>query len=858
MRPKRKKTASEEIGLRRTAGSEPDAPKDDPKVQYWLDEIDSAKKREKDFRKEGERINSLYAGEESERTPFNILFSNTETLLPALYSAVPRPVVGRRFKDDDPLGKEAATAGQRGLEFLLDTNVDGYETYDEGMRAAVLDALLPGRGVTCVKYDAEIGQELTTSIDDEVPNNEDSDAVEDKAEGEVEPAEYKKSELVCVESRSWNRVYFGYAKKWSKMPWVAYEEYIDREEADRLFTPAVAGKLQYTENEGEQEEKSDGNIPKSGDKDERNQGERKTALVYQIWDKVGGRRIRYVSPQCKSMFLREDDDPLQLTGFFNMPRPIQFVEKSNDMMPTPVYQLYENQAKELNTLTRRINRIAQAIKARGIYDSGLGGDIANLMEADDNALVPSDNSASLAAEKGLQNAIWFMPIEQLVAVLMQLYQAREQCKRVIYEITGISDIIRGSTVASETATAQNLKSQWGTLRLKRLQKEVQRYARDLLRMMLEVAATKFSEETWAKMTGLPFLLEPKFNELTAVQQALTQVVQQQTMMVPPPVPGQPPTPQAPSPEMQQLQQVKAELQKPKWADVLALLRDDTQRAYRIDIETNSTIEPEAAEDQKNITEMMNALGQYLNGVGPLVAKGVMPFGAAQSMLLAISRRFRFGTEIEDEINQMQPPKPEGDGGAAEKMAAEKQQMQMAAQQQQKDAKAMQDSISAQAEKAKLQADLEAERRQRALDKREADLALRELRVDVEEERLKITETVVTDRLNAKEQIASTKESARDTVRSVKEVGAKRDAQSPQAAQETELQKAAIAAAAQVIIAQMNSGDKEKKEQGEAKSGEAIQQSISMMAEALRTLAAPKKIQRGKDGRAEMLIPQGSN
>lgn len=854
----RKKTLREEIGLpRKVSADGDDAPKDDPKVQYWLDEIDSAKRREKDFRKEGRRINSLYAGEESERTPFNILFSNTETLLPALYSAVPRPVVGRRFKDDDPLGKVSSLAGQRALEFLLDTNIDGYETYDEGMRAAVLDALLPGRGVTCVKYDADIGQELTTSVDDEVPSGEDSDAKEDKAEGESDPAEYKKSELVCVDTRSWDRVYFGYAKKWSKVPWIAYEEHLDREEADRLF-PEMAGKLQYTENEGDSEEKGDGETPKSGDKDERSQGKRETALVYQIWDKAGGKMIRYVSPQCKSAFLREDDDPLQLTGFFNQPRPIQFVEKSNDMTPTPVYQLYESQAKELNELTRRIKRIAQAIKARGIYDSGLGGDIGTLMESDDNALVPSDNSSSLAAEKGLGNAIWFMPIEQLIAVLMQLYQAREQCKRVIYEITGISDIIRGATVASETATAQNLKSQWGTLRLKRLQKEVQRYARDLLRMMLEVAATKFSEETWAKMTGLPFLLEPKFNELTAVQQALTQVVQQQAMMVPPPVPGQPPAAQQPSPEMQQLQQVKAELQKPKWADVLALLRDDTQRAYRIDIETNSTIEPEAAEDQKNITELMNALGQYLNGVGPLVAKGVMPFGAAQSMLLAITRRFRFGSEIEDEIKQMKPPAPEGDGGAAEKMAAEKQQMAMAAQQQQKDAKTAQDQIAAKANEARLQAELDAERRQRTLDKREADLALRELKVDVEEQRLKITETVVTDRLNAKEQIASTKESARDTVRSVKDVGAKRDAQSPQAMQETELQKAAIAAAAQVIIAKMNSGDKEKKEQGDAKSGEAIQESISIMADALRTLAAPKKIQRGKDGKAEMLIPQVNN
>jgi hypothetical protein len=110
---------------------------------------------------------------------------------------------------------------------------------------------------------------------------------------------------------------------------------------------------------------------------------------------------------------------------------------------------------------------------------------------------------------------------------------------------------------------------------------------------------------------------------------------------------------------------------PVWGDVLKVLRDDMQRAYRIDIETNSTIEPEAAEDQKNISELMNALAQYLNGVGPMVAKGVMPFEAAQSMLLAISRRFRFGNEVEDYIKQMTPPKDES-GAEREKILAEQQ------------------------------------------------------------------------------------------------------------------------------------------------------------------------------------------
>lgn len=618
-------------------------------VLAWISEIRAAKKREKDYRKDGERILEIYDGSKSSSIPFNILFSNTETMLPALYSTIPMPVVERRFKDADPLGKAAAEAGKRMLSFLINTNVDGYETFDEGMRAATLDALLPGRGVTSIKYDAETA-ELPPVEKDEDEVADPAEPAEDAGISE-EPDEYKKSELVCPEARSWNRVLFGYAKKWSKVPWAAYEEDIDKQEAERLFGAKVANLLKYTRDEDDEDKEK---------KEEDDKGARKTARIYQIWDKDGGRKIRYIAEQYKDDFLKVEDDPLGLTGFFNCPKPLQFIEKSNDLKPTSLYSLYETQAKELNELTRRILRITKAIKARGIYDGGLGTDIERLMDADENSMIPTETASAMAAEKGFDNAIWFWPVDKLIVVLQQLYQARETCKQVIYEITGIADIMRGVSQASETLGAQKIKQSWGTLRLKRLQYEVQRYARDLLRMMLEVAATKFSPETWAKMTGLPFVTAAEKQQAQSVAMAAQQQAQQQAAMMPPPQPGQPPQP-PPQPQLDE--QTQHALSAPVWEDVIGLLRDDVQRAYRIDIETNSTIDPEASEDQKNIADLMNAIAQFLNGMGPLIQQQIMPFEAAKAMLLAIVRRYRFGSEIEDQIQGMQPPKPPDEGAS---------------------------------------------------------------------------------------------------------------------------------------------------------------------------------------------------
>lgn len=675
-------------------------------VEYWLSEIKASRKRHERYRKMGQEVFKLYEADDETEVPFNILYSNTETLRPALFSASPRPLVERRFKDDDPIGKMASQASKRLLEYHIDTNREGYETLIEAMGNCVLDAILPGRGMVQVKYDADFLQ-----IDEPRPPEPDSDSTKGSSSEDAPPSEYADKEQVCFESVVWDRVHFGYAKKWHKLPWMAYEFFLSKQEAIALFGKATANKLKYRASE----ESDDDEKVRDKSREDDEIGERKTTRVYQIWDKAGGRKVVYVSDSYKDEILLEQEDPLQLTGFFNTPRPLLFVEKTCTLTPTAPYKMYKSQADELNRITKRIKRITEAIKARGIYDSSLGSDLEKMMTKDDNALVPAEVSSILASEKGFQNAIWFLPIEILTVVLQQLFQARESCKQTIYEITGISDIIRGATSASETATAQTIKNQWGTLRLKRMQEEVGRYVRDLERMVVEIAASKFSEETWAEMTGLPFVTTAQRQQLEMQAQALTQMQ----------IPGQPP-----DPRMQALQQ---ELAKPVWGQILELLKNDLLRSYRIDIETNSTVQPEAAEDQKAITEMMGAIGQTLNGLGPLVANGVLPFQAAQSLLLFIARRFRYGSEIEDSIQAMQPPKPPDDGGA-EKAKQAQQQTEMDKQMAVKEV----DHKKKESEMALKEQAMKVEMEQK---QREMDLQLREMQLQIKEQQFGMQQNV---------------------------------------------------------------------------------------------------------------------
>lgn len=753
-------------------------------VRYWLGEIAAARKREKDWRKEGKRLLEIYGGEKKDQTPFNVLYSNTETLLPALYNSQPRPVVQRRFKDEDPLGKAAALAGQRVLEFGIDTNSEEYASFDDIMTDAVLDALLPGRGATRVKYDADI-------VD--TPD----------AAGKTTPV--VRYELVCYESIKWDRWIFGFAKKWKRVPWVAYEHDVTKEEAGKLFTVEVAGKLTYSPLE---EVDSEDNTQSRDDKTDE---DRKVARVYEIWDRAGGEKVRFIAPTYHENYLKVDEDPLEITGFFPMPEPLRFLRKSNDQMPVALYMLYENQAKELNRITTRINKIVEAIKVRGIY-AGTDSALEDLLKKDDNTLVPA-GEASAAFDGSMDKMIWLMPIEKLITVLQQLFIAREACKKVIYEITGISDILRGSSVASETLGAQEIKQQWGTMRLKRLQREVQRYARDLLRISLEIAAKKFSVHTFATMTGLPF---PTAQAQAAAQ---SQIAIAQAS-------GQPPPPQA-----------QAVLAQPPWEKVLETLRDNTQRQYRIDIETNSTVDLEATEDQKNISDVMTAIAQFLNGVAPLIESGTMPFQVAQAMLLGIVRRFRFGPEIEDYIKSMQPPQPKDDGKA--------QQAQMDAQLKQAD---MQRQAAVDQGKQQLEQQKQAHEGMLSIATFKFEQALEASKADharvVEMAKIDAQKSSELAKLNAQ--------------RATEEMKARIQ-------QETDLKRAALDAATKIEIAQITAKVDAETAAGEtAVAGQSVANTADLMTKILETqgrlleaIAAPKDVIRGKDGKVMSIVPKAS-
>jgi phosphoserine aminotransferase len=107
--------------------------------------------------------------------------------------------------------------------------------------------------------------------------------------------------------------------------------------------------------------------------------------------------------------------------------------------------------------------------------------------------------------QGIKDAIAWMPVKEIAEALVAIVGLRKTLIDDVYQITGISDIVRGQGQASETATAQEIKTQWGSLRIRKLQRQVERCVRDVFVIAAELICSKFSPQTLQSMTGIAIL-----------------------------------------------------------------------------------------------------------------------------------------------------------------------------------------------------------------------------------------------------------------------------------------------------------------------------------------------------------------
>lgn len=700
-------------------------------VNFWKGELGRYEVELKPWVDRCQKIMRRYRDERDEATKFqvryNILWSNIQVLHPAIFSKMPQPVVERRYLDSDPIGRIASQTLERATETDLDV-ADLMGTADK----TVDDYLLCGRGQMWCRYEPEYRNaiQLTTPVPEDGPEDVESDG-----ESDDQPDQEVAWEKVCIDYVYWADFAHSAARSWPEVTWVARRAWLSREEGigrfGEVFKRITLKKPDH-----------DASPITSQNRDRAPKAE-----VWEIWDK-NTHEVFFMAPDHPDEILQRVPDPLHLQGFFPCPKPLYATLTNDSLVPVPDYTLYQDQAQEIDSLTNRISRISSALKVVGLY----AGDITQLgrllSQNVDNTMIPVDNWVAFAEKGGIAGTISMMPIKDLAQVLIQLYDARERSKRDLDEVTGISDIIRGqSSGATKTATEQKIKGNFASLRLDSRRKEVARFMRDIVAIVGEIIAEHFSPETLIQMTGmLPVIMDEIKSALPSQQSPAASPGAQapgmgggppgappgaapQPTLAPPGVgggmgaPGLPAMAPAPPPDPQQLAlQV--------FAQALELLKNDKMRTFRIDIETDSTVEADAVMEKEAVVEFMGAMAQFLGAalpIGQAAPPLIKPF--AEAMQYAM-RRFKMGrsvetafeqafTELEQQSKQPAPPDP------ALQVEQEKGKIEMAALQ----AKAQMDQQRMAGEAQKMQAELAMQQEQIKIKQQELELDRQRLEME---------------------------------------------------------------------------------------------------------------------------------
>lgn len=546
--------------------------------QYWHAQIEQAQKVFDKWETRGKKVVKRYRDErdavENQRKKFNILWSNIQILLPSLYGRQPKPQVSRRYLDQDPVGRLASTM----LERSIDYEVEKFSDFDSALKAVVEDRLLPGRGVAWVRYDPVI---TSAEVDDE------SDEVQ--ITPNVEPAETVTSAHSPVDYVYWMDFLHSPARTWEEVWWASRWVYMTKDEGIERFGDVF--KNVPTDSEEPVKEWND-TAAKNATRD-------KKAKVAEIWNKRD-RKVCWIAkgyPQA----LDELDDPLKLEEFFPCPRPLFATTTNGSLIPVPDYCEYEDQAAELDSITNRISNLVKACKAVGVFNGEFKELQRLLNEGTDNKLFPVVAWAALAEKGGLKGAVDMLDISAVITALQQLYMARDACKQTIYEIMGLSDVLRGSSQASETLGAQKIKAQFGSLRLRTSQGDVARFASDLFRLKAQLICNFYPAELIVEMSGIK-------NTIEGQDQALVEAAVQ-------------------------------------------MLKDSTVRDFRISVESDTLAQIDEQAEKEEATEIAKAIAGFFKEALPVVQAEPEMLPVVSEVLLFTLRRFRAGRALEATVER---------------------------------------------------------------------------------------------------------------------------------------------------------------------------------------------------------------
>lgn len=471
-----------------------------PEDQYrlWMVEIQAAKDNLVDWKKKAQGAIDRFLDKRSAGTSerhLNLFTSNVQTLRAMLYGKVPNVDVSRRFGDaKDDAARVSAELIERCLNTDIERDGDGFK---DAIGSALDDRLLGGLGQVRLRYVVETEEREVPPKMGPAPMPMDMSATMDPAmlamaqsmapqvvlaEGYTETV--KVNEDVETDYTHWDDFLWSPCRTWAECRWVAFGVQMTREDLVGRFGETI-GKVVPL----------DAPATSYGDaaKEQKIDDVWGRAYVWEVWDKT----TRKVLWLCEShhAILDTKEDPLGLAGFFPCPRPLLANVTTTALLPTPDYFFAQDQYRELDEVTTRISTLQEAIAVKGVGDTNSTG-LKALVSGGANEIVQIPNFALFRESGGVKGAVDWFPLDMVIGALRELEAYRDRLIQQLFQITGLSDIVRGQASGTgATATEQSIKAKFASVRLQALQDETSRFASDVQRIRAEIVSRHFDDET---------------------------------------------------------------------------------------------------------------------------------------------------------------------------------------------------------------------------------------------------------------------------------------------------------------------------------------------------------------------------
>ena len=591
-------------------------PDDRNDAQPWLQRLTHAAKEMQDWQSSVDNIDKAYADLNTLRSQtrdreFALFWSNIQIIGPSIYARPPEPVVTPKFKDRRPLYRTASEFLERCTKISFDM-----ADIDQQMIAARDDLAIAGRAAFWVRY------------------------------------EDGKDERLCYEHVDRKDFLHDPARYWDEVDWVANGAWMKPSEIDKRF--------------GEAGKRLTGSKLRAEPVLHSAEMEDTTIQIWEIWCKSED-CVVWVAMDHDEV-LERDKPHLKLDGFFPCPRPAYATLKRRSLIPIPDMLYYKDQLEEVNTLTRRIHALAEAIKVRGFYagggDLGAAVERAITMADDSQILLPVPALGELMARSGGDPIVW-MPLEMIASTITGLIELRRQVIDDVYQVMGMSDIMRGMSEAGETLGAQRLKQQNSSFRVRDKQNELVRIARDIVRIGAQVVAEEFSKQTLEDMAQMDL---PTNGDITKqvkdikaqakeALEGVTKAAEEASAS------GQQVDPQQfEQQQMEIIQQSQAALEQAGKTvtidQVLEFLKDEKLRPFVLDIETDSTIYPDEAAEKQARAEFMSVFSGGMPMMQAAAQMGPEALGLVGGVFKFALAPYRVGRELEGLIDDFVDKGPE--------------------------------------------------------------------------------------------------------------------------------------------------------------------------------------------------------